>query len=92
MNGDTGDDNRTALSFKSAVELVQVVGQVRVVDGVGADGLSLVSSLRPFQTDAGSISENCRWSLFEYESLASLTALLNLYFDSAPKRLFLCRP
>ena len=35
VNGGTGDGNRTALSFKSAVELVQVVGQVRVVDGVG---------------------------------------------------------
>ena len=35
VNGGTGDGNRTALSFKSAAELVQVVGQVRVVDGVG---------------------------------------------------------
>ena len=35
VNGGSGDGNRTALSFKSAAELVQVVGQVRVVDGVG---------------------------------------------------------
>ena len=33
--GVSGDGSRTALSFKSAVELVQVVAQVRVVDGVG---------------------------------------------------------
>ena len=74
----TGDGVRTVpLSIKATVKLVQVVGQAW-----GALGLQFVISLSPFQTEAESLAENWCWSFSEYRRLASLTSLLNLYFDS----------
>ncbi|CAN0205113.1 unnamed protein product [Lampetra planeri] len=42
----------------------------------------LVICLSPLQTEAESLAENWCFSLSEYSRLASLTALLNLFFDS----------
>ncbi len=63
------------------VKLIQVVGQVQVVDGVGG-------FRSPFQTPPES-RENWFSSLSEYSCLAFLTSLLNLYFAYLSLSLFL---
>ena len=65
------------LSFKSAVELVQVVGQVKVVNSGGGSGLVVGNLPVPSPDRSRVVSRELVFSLFEYSHLASLTTLLN---------------
>ena len=83
---------RPLVWWGGAVDGLELVGGgvtgdgVRTVPGLlvewGALGLQFVICLSPFQTEAESLAENWCWSFSEYSRLASLTSLLNLYFDS----------